>query len=74
MDTFRKHLQDLHLYFSNSANRTSALKRAASVLNVADLKVTVRENVSHKITNCNLQLTLNLQISFILSCHPTPGG
>ncbi|XP_069378935.1 zinc finger protein 862-like [Paralichthys olivaceus] len=40
MDTFRKHLQDLHLYFRNTANRTSALKRAASVLNVADLKVT----------------------------------
>ena len=43
MKTFRKHLQDLHLYFRNSANRTSALKAAASVLQVAALKVTVRE-------------------------------
>ncbi|XP_053286269.1 zinc finger protein 862 [Pleuronectes platessa] len=41
MKTFRKHLQDLHLYFRNSANRTSALKAAASVLQVAALKVTV---------------------------------
>ncbi|CAM4608395.1 unnamed protein product [Leuciscus chuanchicus] len=40
MKTFRKHLQDMHLYFQNSANRTSALKAAASVLQVADLKVT----------------------------------
>ncbi|XP_036001539.1 zinc finger protein 862 [Fundulus heteroclitus] len=40
MTIFRKHLQDLHLYFRNSANHTSALKRAAAVLNVADLKVT----------------------------------
>lgn len=45
MKTFRKHLQDLHLYFQNSANRTSALKAAASVLQVADLKVTVSENI-----------------------------
>ncbi|XP_063734282.1 uncharacterized protein LOC134861183 [Eleginops maclovinus] len=40
MKIFRKHLQDLHLYFRNSANRTSALKAAASVLGVEDLKVT----------------------------------
>lgn len=40
MKIFRKHLQDLHLYFRNSANRTSALQAAASVLGVADLKVT----------------------------------
>ncbi|XP_062239338.1 zinc finger protein 862-like [Platichthys flesus] len=38
MKTFRKHLQDLYLYFRNSANRTSALKAAASVLQVAALK------------------------------------
>ena len=45
MKTFRKHLQDLHLYFRNSANRISALKAAASDLQVADLKVTVGENI-----------------------------
>ncbi|KAK5847870.1 hypothetical protein PBY51_016964 [Eleginops maclovinus] len=46
MKIFRKHLQDLHLYFRNSANRTSALKAAASVLGVEDLKVTEVKDTS----------------------------
>jgi hypothetical protein len=39
MATFRDHLQQLHLYFRNSANRTSVLKSAAQTLGLADLKV-----------------------------------
>ena len=39
MATFRDHLQQLHLYFRNSANRTSVLKAAAQTLGLADLKV-----------------------------------
>ena len=38
MGTFRDHLQQLHLYFRNSANRTSVLKSAAQTLGLADLK------------------------------------
>lgn len=41
MATFRGHLQDLHLYFHHSANRTAALKAAASTLGLTDLKMKV---------------------------------
>ncbi|XP_041924813.1 uncharacterized protein LOC121688957 isoform X2 [Alosa sapidissima] len=39
MATFRDHLQDLYLYFSNSANRTATLKAASTTLGVSDLKL-----------------------------------
>ncbi|KAF3856852.1 hypothetical protein F7725_017575 [Dissostichus mawsoni] len=39
MATFRDHLQDLHLYFRNSANRTATLKAASTTLGVSDLKM-----------------------------------
>lgn len=42
MATFREHLQQLHLYFHNSANRTAVLKAAAESLGLKDLKVKVR--------------------------------
>ena len=42
MSTFRVHLQQLHLYFHNSANRTAGLKSAALSLGLEALKVTVR--------------------------------
>lgn len=34
MATFRDHLEQLHLYFRNSANRSASLKAAAEVLSV----------------------------------------
>ena len=34
MATFRDHLEQLHLYFRNSANRSASLKAAAEVLGV----------------------------------------
>lgn len=40
--TFWDHLQQLHLYFHNSANRTAVLKTAAQSLGLLALKVTVR--------------------------------
>ncbi|KAL7383107.1 hypothetical protein ABVT39_004870 [Epinephelus coioides] len=40
MKTFRGHLQDLHIYFRNSANRTAVLKAASSALGVDSLKIT----------------------------------
>lgn len=42
MATFRDHLQQLHLYFHNSTNRTAVLKAAAETLGLEDLKVKVR--------------------------------
>ncbi|KAL2078835.1 hypothetical protein ACEWY4_024579 [Coilia grayii] len=39
MKTFRDHLQQLHLYFHNSANRTAVLTAASEVLGLKDLKV-----------------------------------
>ncbi|KAK0137821.1 Zinc finger protein 862 [Merluccius polli] len=39
MKTFKEHLQQLHLYFRNSANRSAALSAAAAVLGITDLKV-----------------------------------
>ncbi|XP_046907044.1 zinc finger protein 862-like isoform X3 [Hypomesus transpacificus] len=39
MATFRNHLQDLYLYFRNSANRTATLKAASITLGVSDLKL-----------------------------------
>lgn len=39
MVTFRDHLQDLYLYFRNSANRTATLKAASTTLGVSDLKL-----------------------------------
>ncbi|XP_056446991.1 uncharacterized protein LOC130383024 isoform X2 [Gadus chalcogrammus] len=39
MAIFRDHLQDLYLYFQHSANRTAALKTAATTLGLADLKL-----------------------------------
>ncbi|KAF3859022.1 hypothetical protein F7725_021421 [Dissostichus mawsoni] len=39
MATFRDHLEQLHLYFRNSANRSASLKAAAEVLGVCELKV-----------------------------------
>ncbi|KAF3856799.1 hypothetical protein F7725_017522 [Dissostichus mawsoni] len=41
MATFRDHLEQLHLYFRNSANRSASLKAAAEVLGVCELKVKV---------------------------------
>ncbi|KAF7200776.1 zinc finger protein 862-like, partial [Nothobranchius furzeri] len=41
MGTFRDHLQSLHLYFHNSANRTAVLRAASQVLGLDNL--TVRE-------------------------------
>lgn len=41
MVTFRDHLQDLYLYFRNSANRTATLKAASTTLGVSDLKLKV---------------------------------
>ncbi|XP_076834821.1 zinc finger protein 862-like [Brachyhypopomus gauderio] len=40
MATFRDHLQQLHLYFHNSANRTEVLLAASGLLGLKDLKVT----------------------------------
>ncbi|XP_058649491.1 uncharacterized protein LOC131550960 [Onychostoma macrolepis] len=39
MATFREHLQQLHLYFHNSANKTAVLKAAAESLGLKDLKM-----------------------------------
>ncbi|KAL3064913.1 hypothetical protein OYC64_001027 [Pagothenia borchgrevinki] len=39
MATFRDHLEQLHLYFRNSANHSASLKAAAEVLGVCELKV-----------------------------------
>ncbi|KAK0134769.1 Zinc finger protein 862 [Merluccius polli] len=39
MATFRDHLQDLYLFFHNSANRTATLKAASTTLGLTDLKV-----------------------------------
>ena len=39
MATFRDHLQQLHLYFRNSANRTAHLTMAAQTLGLTNLKV-----------------------------------
>ena len=55
MATFRDHLQQLHLYFRNSANRTAVLKTAAQSLGLQALKVTVRSqknihDVLHHVT------------------------
>lgn len=44
MSTFRDHLQQLHQYFQNSANRTAVLKAASQSLGLENLKVKVREN------------------------------
>lgn len=52
MNTFKEHLQQLHLYFRNSANRTAALKSAAEVLGISKLKVKV-SNVMHISNNWN---------------------
>lgn len=41
MATFRDHLQDLHLFFRNSANRSATLRTAAATLGVSNLKVKV---------------------------------
>ena len=41
MGTFRDHLQELHLFFHHSANRTAALKAAATTLGLSDLKIKV---------------------------------
>lgn len=41
MATFRDHLQDLYLFFHNSANRTATLKAASISLGLSDLKVKV---------------------------------
>lgn len=41
MATFRDHLQELHLFFRNSANRTATLKAASITLGVSDLKMKV---------------------------------
>ncbi|XP_054588645.2 zinc finger protein 862 [Nothobranchius furzeri] len=39
MGTFRDHLQSLHLYFHNSANRTAVLRAASQVLGLDNLTV-----------------------------------
>ena len=51
MKTFKEHLQQLHLYFRNSANRSAALSAAAAVLGITDLKVKVR-NVNDSYLVC----------------------
>lgn len=42
MKTFKEHLQQLHLYFRNSAKRSAVLSSAAAMLGITDLKVKVR--------------------------------
>jgi len=49
MGTFRDHLQKLHLYFRNSANRTAALKMAGQTLGIDNLKVKASFAESKKI-------------------------
>ncbi|XP_034085003.1 uncharacterized protein LOC117554649 isoform X2 [Gymnodraco acuticeps] len=39
MANFRNHLQELHLFFRNSANRSATLRSAATTLGMNDLKV-----------------------------------
>ncbi|KAK1903321.1 Zinc finger protein 862 [Dissostichus eleginoides] len=39
MANFRNHLQELHLFFRNSANRSATLRSAATTLGLNDLKV-----------------------------------
>ncbi|XP_073672240.1 zinc finger protein 862-like [Paramisgurnus dabryanus] len=61
MGTFRDHLQDLHLYFHNSANRTAKLKSVASVLGISDLKIKAVKDVrwlSQHLAIQNLQKNL----------------
>lgn len=41
MATSGDHVEQLHLYFRNSANRSASLKAAAEVLRVCELKVKV---------------------------------
>ena len=41
MATFRDHLQDRHIYFRNSANRTATLRAASTTLGISDLKIKV---------------------------------
>lgn len=41
MNSFRDLLQQLHLYFRNSANRTAVLQAAAECLGLDNLKVKV---------------------------------
>lgn len=41
MATFRDHLQELHLFFRNSANHTATLKAASITLGVSELKMKV---------------------------------
>lgn len=39
MATFTDHVQELHLYFRNSANRTARLKAASATLGVSGFKI-----------------------------------
>lgn len=41
MATFRDHLQELNLYFRNSANCTATIKAAFTTMGVSDMKVKV---------------------------------
>lgn len=43
MATFRDHLEQLHLYFRNSANCSASLKANAEILGVCELKVKVNK-------------------------------
>ncbi|KAJ8351946.1 hypothetical protein SKAU_G00234220 [Synaphobranchus kaupii] len=50
MKTFKEHLQQLHLYFRNGANRTAALKSAAEALGISKLKVKAIQNLQRNIS------------------------
>jgi len=57
--TFRNHLQELHLYFRHSANRSAALKTAATTLGLSDLRMKVLYSLSlysdfaHQVNACD---------------------
>ncbi|CAM4537109.1 unnamed protein product [Leuciscus chuanchicus] len=50
MATFRDHLQDLYLYFRNSANRTATLKAASITLCFSDLKLKAIETLQRNLS------------------------
>ncbi len=67
--TFQGYLQDLHIYLWNSASPTAVLKAASSVLEVNNLKVTVRNQIiSQHLFSHNLPLhflRLSPYVSFV---------
>lgn len=74
MATFRDHVEWLHLYFRNSANRSARLKTAEG-LGVYELKVKVNLNHNWDFKNIYLQNFFNKFISIIsISKWRTHGG